>query len=272
MSIEDEIRVVRIKGVGDEGRPDLQWLKAICKNPVFLHVNQESRVEGLRVYRLAFATRLIHPVYFDFAKDFLVFDGERDSTCHHFRTFMHLNTIDENEEREAERQMMHSELRNLAMSGMGTWLVHQELDEFCNLDNLIVSMRHGVSISTHILQYEWARRRAGEEPRLAKSKNHLEYTRELSREWREYSRKLEENPDLLNCWPNDTRILSWYKDMEVSVVGSWTWTGYQDKGSPWASRGIGNVAKEGTLSKRLNECNPPKLEPWEKQHMGVHVA
>jgi len=74
----DEIRVVRIREIRtgfylEKGRKFPS--KALCKNPVILQVNQEARTEGLKLYKLVFATRLECPVYFNFSKDFLVFDG-----------------------------------------------------------------------------------------------------------------------------------------------------------------------------------------------------
>jgi hypothetical protein len=40
---------------------------------------------------------------------------------------------------------------------------------------------------------------------------------------------------------------------------------YSQSLDPWAGRAIGNVAKEGSLNKLLNECNAPNLEPWENK-------
>ncbi len=177
-------------------------------------------------------------------------------------TFGHsciLNIVDENEKREAERQMIHSELRNLAMGALQPWLVHQELAEFCNLDNLIIPRSDTRSIFAHILHYEWERKRAGKERRLFKKTHHLKYSIALNREADEWKRKVKENPELLNRWPTNTRILSWCKDQRVSSVGLETWFEYEDNSGP--GRGIGNMVKDGRLSRMLNDCNALKLRP-----------
>jgi 2EXR family len=99
MSIEDEIRVVRIGSIEESAKKwgssrffthaSLLVLKAINMTPPILHVNGESRLEGLKVYKPVFGTRLQHPVYFNFTKDFLVFDG--GNAPRRFELFMDLH-------------------------------------------------------------------------------------------------------------------------------------------------------------------------------------
>jgi hypothetical protein len=47
---------------------------------------------------------------------------------------------------------------------------------------------------------------------------------------------------------------------------------YSQSLDPWAGRAIGNVAKEGSLNKLLNECNAPNLEPWERKYVWAFLA
>lgn len=37
--------------------------------PILLHINRESRAEGLRIYELCLGTRFLYPVYFNFVND-----------------------------------------------------------------------------------------------------------------------------------------------------------------------------------------------------------
>jgi hypothetical protein len=109
MSIQDDPRIVRTQ---DHQYPST--LKTICTNPPILHVNQEPRAEGLKVYKSVFSARLLHPVYFNFEEDFLVFNGE--SPCEDFEKFTNLDSERQDPKQEVERLMMYSELRNPVLS------------------------------------------------------------------------------------------------------------------------------------------------------------
>jgi hypothetical protein len=50
--------------------------KSSCRVPPSLQINHGSRVEALKCYKSVFATRLGHPVFFDFSKDCLWFAGD----------------------------------------------------------------------------------------------------------------------------------------------------------------------------------------------------
>lgn len=56
--------------------PDKKF-KLICswKVPGILHANHDSRRAGLKLYDLAFAAQLGHPIYINFAQDILTFVG-----------------------------------------------------------------------------------------------------------------------------------------------------------------------------------------------------
>ncbi|KAE9363769.1 hypothetical protein N431DRAFT_474770 [Stipitochalara longipes BDJ] len=116
--LENEIRVVRIHDykwshprIANPPYYRLRVRRAVTKTLGILHANKESRAGGLKVYKAVFGTRLRHPVWFNFSNDFLVFDGRYPDWM--FELFMNIGCERNEEKSEAERQMLHVELRNL---------------------------------------------------------------------------------------------------------------------------------------------------------------
>jgi len=103
--------------------------------PALLHTSRESRAEGLKMYSLCLATRLIYPVYFNFTSDFVLLRGEGD-----FRRFHRLNPPATNAAQELEE--FHSNLRHLIIAE-DEWRNHfhvlllHDISEFRNLKTLI---------------------------------------------------------------------------------------------------------------------------------------
>jgi hypothetical protein len=89
-------------------------VKPSCTTPPNLHVNQESRTEALKLYKPIFATRLGHPVFFDFSKDYLWFVGD----CIRIRLAHFFDTSNLAEENIKELQLIRNELQNLIVTQM----------------------------------------------------------------------------------------------------------------------------------------------------------
>lgn len=172
---ELEPRVVKIRAVDssrrhwnsqdEDFRPKWQ-LEALCNDmiPSLLHVNRESREKLFENYKLVFATRLRHPVYFDFARDFLVFDG--DSAYDQFHQFMTSCLQDNDREGEKERLVLHSELRNLALGGPEPGMAEvyhiREIAQFSKLKHLIFRPSNWPwppATTSAILKCEWTKKR-----------------------------------------------------------------------------------------------------------------
>jgi hypothetical protein len=89
-------------------------VKPSSTTPSNLHVNQESRTEALKLYKPVFATRLGHPVFFDFSKDYLWFVGD----CIRIRLAHFFDTSNLAEENIKELQLIRNELKNLMVTQM----------------------------------------------------------------------------------------------------------------------------------------------------------
>jgi len=74
-----------------------------------IHSEELLRLTGV------FGPRLASPIWFNFAKDFLIFDGEEARL--YLYNFIDLGTKNKNK-RQAEQRMTHRELRDLAFGTM----------------------------------------------------------------------------------------------------------------------------------------------------------
>ena len=207
------------------------------------------------MYKSVFSTRLLHPVYFNFAQDFLVFNGE--SPCKDFEKFMNLESEKQDPEQEVERLMMHSELRNLVLSEATCWVLRRELGQFCNLKNLIVPKFEFamLQIQLLILHLAWAKKVAiAERPKINLSWE--EYLNNFALNHGEFFEKLKSDPSLLNHWQTKTRILCWRRDTAVKMNdgGSFTQLELSDE---WSEFKVSKWQTDETMSRMFKEIRAP---------------
>ena len=256
--LQTEVRIVRIQGYkwdDDYMNPDSFYkrrvLHAVNKTPGLLHANRESRAEAVKVYLPVFGTRLRHPVWFNFSRDFLIFDGRYPEW--QFELFMNVGRETSSVKSEPERQMLHAKLRNLVLCNYPTYAARRELDEFCNLDNLILpNTGSGTMLNSQI---QWARKKVGENnsedflsnmdtPSEAKIHQALEYLYRL--------RKLAISKGLK---PTDTKIQCWYREEGVLSVGVYKGNSSIRK-IYWGDRE--QLVKDEALTKMLKDCKAPR--------------
>jgi hypothetical protein len=107
-------------------------VKSSCTTPPNLHVNQESRAEGLKLYTPIFSTHLPYYVYFN-SKDYLWFDGDYWRNC--FKHFV--GSSNPTEEDNDELQLIQNKLKNSVISG-GVLAVANSIDGLAKIAGLEV--------------------------------------------------------------------------------------------------------------------------------------
>ncbi|KAE9376108.1 hypothetical protein N431DRAFT_502879 [Stipitochalara longipes BDJ] len=163
-------------------------LTVVYNIPAILHVNIESRTEGLKVYMSPFYARLKHPLLFDLSGDILVFDGHSPSID--FLSFFHFwfeGTSDSGPQRKNDWEIIRSGLRNLIIGNSQRsryrTLTYHILAGFSKLKLLgspSVTDYHMPGLTSRqvrypppgvtwrILQRNWARKSAGKEIAVSK--------------------------------------------------------------------------------------------------------
>jgi hypothetical protein len=122
-------------------------------------------------------------------------------------------------ERERERKLMHSELRNLVIRKVELWEVRRELDEFSNLEVLIIPTEEWTQWF-HLLPFEWERKRKMEERPKTKL-DLISYTSANDRESIEVGNIFDESSDSREDGPVQTRIFTWRRELIGTSVHPW---------------------------------------------------
>jgi hypothetical protein len=170
-------RIVKIRdftGFEQDLFPEGDRLRVLQKIPAVLHTNQESRTETMKYYTTPFSTRLKQPLYFNFSRDVLVFDGE--SSCWEFLDFFNYWSEDIHDiRRKSDWQRIKSELRHLIIGDSAiipfSSQTYALLAEFSQLDSLVLPYFDSslwrlhrwpglpLGIAWRILQREWLKKR-----------------------------------------------------------------------------------------------------------------
>ena len=232
-------------------------LTAVNKTPAILHVNRESRAEGLNVYLPVFGTRLRHPVWFNFSKDFLVFDGRLPDWD--FLLFMNVADERSSTHSEPERQMLHTELRNLVLCDSYSTACRRELFEFCNLKNLIPPSLDAFPTKILDMQIQWARKKVGAQRSETFLSNMHTYNETKIHQANEYFLQLRELAKSKGLRPTYTKIKCWHTGMRDTFVAQYQ---YKRRSSfnrnPYTDTGaLKKVVKDETLTQILDVCRAP---------------
>ena len=178
MPINRIIKIRDLTGFEQDVFPEEDRLRVLQKIPAVLHTNQESREEMLKYYITPLSTRLKQPLYFNFSRDVLVFDGE--SSCWEFLDFFNYwyEEVDDSQKM-SDWQIIKSELRHLIVGDSAiipfSPQTYALLAEFSQLDSLVLPRFDSSlwrlhnwpglpqGIAWRILQREWLKKREGDE-------------------------------------------------------------------------------------------------------------